>query len=112
MPEPRPKAQVSTRAVDTPTQAAISRFCVTPRTNRPRRVFVSISHISMSTAAAKKMIMMRLHGSTTPVIASMPPDMKAGFSTWTLAAPNSVRTAWIRIKLMPQVESSVSSGRP
>ena len=42
----------------------------------------------------------------------MPPDIHAGFSTCTFCAPNTVRTAWIRIRLMPQVASSVSSGRP
>ena len=42
----------------------------------------------------------------------MPPDMNAGFSTPTFWAPNTVRTAWIRIRPMPQVASSVSSGRP
>ena len=42
----------------------------------------------------------------------MPPDMHDGFSTCTFCAPNTVRTAWISIRLMPQVASSVSSGRP
>ena len=42
----------------------------------------------------------------------MPPDIHDGFSTCTFCAPNTVRVAWIRIRLMPQVASSVSSGRP
>ena len=46
------------------------------------------------------------------VITSTPPDIHAGFSTCTFCAPKIVRTAWIRIRLMPQVASSVSSGRP
>jgi hypothetical protein len=58
------------------------------------------------------MMTMRLHGSTTPVMISTPPDMNDGFSTCTFCAPKIVRTAWIRIRLMPQVASSVSSGRP
>ena len=65
-----------------------------------------------STTTAKTMMTMRLHGSTTSVSTSMPPDMNAGFSTCTFCAPKSVRTAWISIRLMPQVASSVSSGRP
>ena len=39
------------------------------------------------------MITMRLHGSTTPVNSSTPPDMNAGFSTCTFCAPKMVRTA-------------------
>ena len=112
MPEPRPKAQVSMRAVGTPTQAAMSRFWVTPRMKRPSRVFESSIHIPTSTAAAKRMMKMRLHGSTTLASTWMPPDMNAGFSTCTFCAPKRVRTAWISTRLMPQVASSVSSGRP
>jgi hypothetical protein len=41
-----------------------------------------------------------------------PPDSHDGFSTATFCAPKIVRTACIRIRLMPQVASSVSSGRP
>ena len=111
-PDPRPKAQVSTRAVGTPTQAAIARFCVTPRTKSPRRVRVRSNAIAPTTTAAKAMMTTRLQGSTTPVRISMPPDMNAGFSTCTFCAPKTVRTPWISTRLMPQVASSVSSGRP
>jgi hypothetical protein len=45
-------------------------------------------------------------------MASMPPDIQEGFSTCTFWAPKIVRTDCIRIRLMPQVASSVSSGRP
>ena len=68
--------------------------------------------MSSSTSAAKAMITIRLHGSTMPVIATKPPDIHDGFSTCTFCAPKTVRTACIRIRLMPQVASSVSSGRP
>ena len=88
------------------------RFCVTARTNRPSRVRVSSSHDAAARSAAKAMITMRLHGSTTLVMISMPPDIHDGFSTCTFCAPKIVRTAWIRMRLMPQVASSVSSGRP
>ena len=111
MPEPRPKAIMSTRPVGTPTQDAMVRFWVTPRTNSPRRVRVSISHTSSTTVIEKPMITMRFHGSTrfTTVI---PPLIQVGFETSTFWAPNNCRTNWIRNRLMPQVASSVSSGRP
>jgi hypothetical protein len=50
------------RAVLTPMQEAIGRFCVTPRTNNPRRVRLITKDIAMSTAAAKAMITKRLYG--------------------------------------------------
>ena len=112
MPEPRPKASVSTRAVGTPTQEAMPRFCVTARTNSPRRVRASRNHISSSTATAKPTIMTRFHGSTTLARTSTPPDIHTGFSTCTFCAPKMERTLCIRIRLMPQVASRVSSGRP
>ncbi len=60
MPEPRPKASMSTRPVDTPQQAAMLRFWVTARTFRPRRVRLSSSQVSSTTARAKAMITRRL----------------------------------------------------
>jgi hypothetical protein len=48
------------RAVFTPMQAAILRFCVTPRTNRPSRVLAISSATPASTRPAKTMIAMRL----------------------------------------------------
>ena len=74
---------MSTRLVGTPVQLAIARFCVTARTNSPSRVRASSNHIRMRTAAAKPMMTIRLHGSTIPVIATNPPDIHDGFSTWT-----------------------------
>ena len=58
------------------------------------------------------MMTIRFHGSTRFEKRWMPPDIQTGFSTCTFCAPNSVRIAWIRMRLMPQVASSVSSGRP
>ena len=81
IPDPNPNAQVSTRRVGTPVQLAIARFCVTARTKRPNRVRVSSSQVANTTSAAKPMIAMRLKGRTTPVIASIPPDIQEGFST-------------------------------
>ena len=112
MPEPSPNASMSTLGVRTPSALAICRFCVTARTKSPRRVRVSRMYTSSSTNAANAMMTMRLYGSTTLVMISMPPDIHAGFSTWTFCAPKIVRTAWIRIRLRPHVASSVSSGRP
>jgi len=51
---------VSTRAVFTPMQDAIGRFCVTLRTNRPMRVLLISRVMPMSTAAAKAMMTSRL----------------------------------------------------
>ena len=111
IPEPSPNASRSTRAVGTPTHAAIVRFWVTPRTNRPRRVRDSTSHTAASTANAKKMMMIRLYGSVR-LVNAMPPDIQDGLATSTFCAPKIWRTSWIRNRLMPQVASSVSSGRP
>ena len=55
---------------------------------------------------------MRFQGSVRLLITAMPPDSRAGFSTGTFCAPNSERTPCISTRLMPQVASSVSSGRP
>ncbi|MCY1435567.1 hypothetical protein D9M71_516660 [compost metagenome] len=112
MPEPRPKASMSTRPVGTPQQAAMLRFCVTARTFRPRRVRFSSSQVSTSTQRAKPMMTMRFHGSTRLGSTWMPPDSHAGLATSTFCAPNSTRTSWISTRLMPQVASRVSSGRP
>ena len=48
------------RAVFTPMQAAILRFCVTPRTNRPSRVCAISAATPASTSMAKTMMAMRL----------------------------------------------------
>ena len=88
------------------------RFCVTPRTNRPSRVRAISSATPPSTSAAKAMIAIRLYGSTRLLITSTPPDSHVGFSTGTFCAPKIERTACCSTRLMPQVASSVSSGRP
>ena len=54
---------------------------------------------------------MRLYGSVR-LVNSMPPDIQDGLATSTFWAPKIWRTSWIRNRLMPQVASSVSSGRP
>jgi hypothetical protein len=48
------------RAVFTPMHDGNGRFCVTPRTNRPRRVRPISSAMPSSTAAAKPMMTRRL----------------------------------------------------
>ncbi|MDT4823881.1 hypothetical protein FQZ97_571210 [compost metagenome] len=100
------------RAVFTPMHEAIGRFCVTPRTNRPRRVLPMSQPIASSTSAAKTMMQMRFHGSVTLLSIVKPPLIQPGFSTPTFCAPKSERTSCCSIRLMPQVASSVSSGRP
>ena len=58
------------------------------------------------------MMARRLYGSTRPPSTVTPPDIQAGLATSTFCAPKMVRTSCIRIRLMPQVASRVSSGRP
>ncbi|KAF1057107.1 MAG: hypothetical protein GAK39_06396 [Variovorax sp.] len=100
------------RAVFTPMQEAIGRFCVTPRTNRPSRVRPISQPMASSTSTAKTMMHRRFHGSVTFDSSDRPPLIQAGFSTPTFCAPNSERTSCCSIRLMPQVASRVSSGRP
>lgn len=51
---------MSTRPVGTPVQSAMRRFCVMARTNRPRRVWLSKTQTSATTASAKPMMTRRL----------------------------------------------------
>ncbi|EWS57395.1 hypothetical protein Y695_04833 [Hydrogenophaga sp. T4] len=93
-------------------QLAMGRFCVTPRTNRPSRVRVISSVTPISTAAAKPMMTMRFQGRLRLPSSVTPPLIQLGFSTPTFCAPNRLRTPCISTSEMPQVASSVSSGRP
>ena len=53
-----------------------------------------------------------LNGSWIPTITGTPPESHVGEITSTFAAPNQRRRpCWI-MRLMPQVSSRVSSGRP
>ena len=92
---------MSTRDVRTPTQPAIARFCVTARTNRPRRVRLSTAHTRATTASAKAMIAMRFHGSSRLGSTWMPPESHEGFATSTFCAPKIVRVAWMMSRLTP-----------
>ena len=112
MPAPSEKASMSMRAVLTPTQLAMRRFCVTPRTNRPSRVLPISAAMPSSTPAANTRIARRLYGSTRLGSTWMPPDIHDGFSTPTFCAPNKLRTDCISTRLMPQVARSVSKGLP
>ena len=58
------------------------------------------------------MIAIRLNGSTRLLITSTPPESQPGSRPATFCAPKIERTACCRTRLMPQVASSVSSGRP
>ncbi|SAJ33765.1 Uncharacterised protein [Enterobacter cloacae] len=55
---------------------------------------------------------MRFHGSVRLAKTCTPPDSQAGFATSRFWAPKVMRTSWISIRLIPQVASRVSSGRP
>lgn len=93
MPDPNPKASMSTRPVGTPQQAAIARFCVTARTFMPSRVLFSSSQVSASTNSTNAITAMRFHGSTRFGSSCTPPDSHAGLATSTFCAPNSTRTS-------------------
>jgi hypothetical protein len=88
------------------------RFCVTARICRPS---ACAQHASSSSEEdeqrAKTTIQSRFQ-----VIESWPisnePDIQDGLPTSRLVGPKMVRTACCRISDMPQVASSVSSGRP
>ena len=90
----------------------MGRFCVTPRTNRPRRVLLIRKATPPSTASAKATMITRFQGSCRLSSSRTPPLIHAGFSTPTFCAPNTVRTSCISTRLLPQVASRVSSGRP
>ena len=100
------------RAVLTPMHEAMGRFCVTPRTNRPKRVLPINSAMPTSTAAANTMINTRFQGNCRLGSNCSEPLIHEGFSTPTFCAPNKLRTPCISTRLMPQVASKVSKGRP
>jgi hypothetical protein len=54
----------------------------------------------------------RLYGSTRPGVSATPPLIQLGLATSTFCAPKIERTACISSRLIPNVASSVSSGRP
>ncbi len=53
----------------------------------------------------------RAQGSTSPCAISTPPASQSGLATSTFCAPKMRRTVWMIPRLIPQVASSVSSGR-
>ena len=74
MPAPKENASMSIFAVSTPTHDAMRRFCVTPRMNRPNRVFAISSATPPRTMKAKPMIAIRLNGRTRLLMSSTPPE--------------------------------------
>ena len=78
----------------------------------PSRVLFSNSQVNASTSSTNAITAMRFHGNTRFGNSCTPPDSHAGLATSTFCAPNSTRTSWISTRLMPQVASRVSSGRP
>ena len=95
-----------------PTQAAMPRFCVTARTCRPKRVRCRMNQTPADDQDDEADDGDAAPGQHQPVRDSTPPDSQSGFATATFCAPKIERTVWIRPRLMPQVASSVSSGRP
>ena len=93
-------------------QDAMARFWVTPRTNKPKRVWLISKAMPTNTSMAKTTMNKRFQGSTKLASTCTPPLIQLGFSTATFCAPNKLRTACISTKLMPQVANKVSKGRP
>ena len=87
------------------------RFCVTARICRPKAERLSSSSSATKTAIEKTMIHMRFQVMDRPP-SSKAPDIQLGLPTSRLVGPKIVRIACCRISEMPQVASSVSSGRP
>ncbi len=112
-PEPSPNVQASMRAVGMPQHAAMPRFCVTARTWRPSARPLQQEPDERPTTSDDEdhhgHAAVRQHEPVHQLDAAREP---VGFATVTFCAPKIRRTVWIRIKLMPQVASSVSSGRP
>ncbi|MNL73121.1 hypothetical protein D3C87_1985350 [compost metagenome] len=94
-----------------PIEEAMRRFCVTARICRPKADFF------ISTSSAKKIVSenstihMRFQVIVRPPSGN-DPDIHEGLPTSWLVGPKMVRIACCRISEMPQVASSVSSGRP
>ena len=110
-PEPSPNVMASTQGVRMPMEAAIRRFCVTARTLSPRLVRFSRSRSARKTPSANSTMAMRFHVSVTPAT-PIEPCSQSGVETSRFVGPKAVRTACCRMRLTPQVASSVSSGRP
>ena len=70
-----------------------------------------MNQTAAETTTTKPTTAMRVQGSTSPCAISSPPDSQSGLATETFCAPKIVRTVWMRPRLIPQVASSVSSGR-
>ena len=71
-----------------------------------------MNQTAAATSTTKPTTAMRLQGRTSPCAISKPPDSQSGFATETFCAPKMRRIVWMRPRLIPQVASSVSSGRP
>jgi len=65
-----------------------------------------------STAKQKTMMYSRFQVTKKPPVTLNPPVIHDGLATSLLGAPKIVRTSCWRMRLMPQVDSRVSSGRP
>jgi hypothetical protein len=87
-------------------------FCVTARTCSPNRVRCSRNQTAKATTTTKATTATRVQGSTKPWAISTPPASQSGLATDTFWAPKTRRTVWMRPRLIPQVASSVSRGRP
>ena len=112
IPAPRPKVMASIDPERAPSALAISRFCETALSFRPKNVYLS-THISTRNINRQKIkITTRLIASDNAGSNCHKPVNQEGLLTGTFCGEIKVRTVCCRIRLMPKVASSVSSGRP
>ena len=104
MPEPRPKVNASISGVRMPITAAMRRFCVTARIERPSPPQRNVAIRAPSTSAANRMIQSRFTVSVRPPSATEPLIHAGELTSW-LVGPKMLRTACCRIRLSPQVAS-------
>ena len=103
---------MSMRAVAMPMAEAIGRFCATARILKAELAAPQDRASAPSTIRQKAMIASRFQVTMKPPVTAKPPVIQPGLITSLFGAPKIERTACCSTRLMPQVASSVSSGRP
>ena len=92
--------------------AAMARFWVTARTCSPKRVRCRTHQTASRDDDDEADHRDPAVGEHEPVRDLDAAGEPVGLATATFCAPKISRTVWMRIRLIPQVASSVSSGRP
>ncbi len=110
MPDPKAKVMASTGRTNTMDEA-MRRFCVTARICNPIGERLSSVSSAKKTPSVKMTIHMRFQVIVSPP-SSKAPGHPGRIANSRLFAPKMERTACCRMSEIPQVASSVSSGRP